>query len=316
MDTFEPLVTIIIPVYNGQDFLADAIDSALSQSYNNTEVIVVNDGSTDLTEMIARSYGDKIRYFYKPNGGVASALNFAIRQAKGDYISWLSHDDLYFTEKIKQQVKVLRNLRDRNSVIFSDWVQFSFSTETLHMRYRDLLSCTEWKLLEKLNVCRVNCRNMGCVGDQKVFRFSMISLLFDGLVNGCTLLIPKELFGKVGYFNEELLTTQDYDMWFRFIRNNVDFVFTSNYVVKSRQHKKQGTVALALKCKKEERLLFKKAGVIFFSLIVRMNSTTFQPIKRRLRGTKNRLLLFCILFFRYLARIFDTVKGRIRMMRF
>ena len=86
-DVFNPLVSIIIPVYNGSNYVKEAIDSALAQTYKNIEVIVVNDGSTDNTEKIVKSYGDKIRYFYKENGGVASALNLAIENSKGEYIS-------------------------------------------------------------------------------------------------------------------------------------------------------------------------------------------------------------------------------------
>ncbi len=80
--SFNPNVSIVIPVYNGANFLAEAIDSALMQSYNNIEVIVVNDGSCDdgKTEAIANSYGNRIRYFHKENGGVATALNLGIHE--------------------------------------------------------------------------------------------------------------------------------------------------------------------------------------------------------------------------------------------
>ena len=76
----KPLISIVIPVYNGSNFLREAIDSALAQTYKNIEIIVVNDGSADdgETERIALSYGDKIRYFKKENGGVSSALNYGI----------------------------------------------------------------------------------------------------------------------------------------------------------------------------------------------------------------------------------------------
>ena len=82
MDTaFHPLVSIIIPVYNGANYMREAIDSALAQTYRNIEIIVVNDGSNDNgeTERIALSYGDKIKYFHKENGGVSSALNLGIQ---------------------------------------------------------------------------------------------------------------------------------------------------------------------------------------------------------------------------------------------
>ena len=97
-----PLVSIIIPVYNGADYVAEAIDSALNQTYKNIEIIVVNDGSNDngKTEKIVLSYGEKIRYFSKENGGVSSALNIGIANMKGEYFSWLSHDDMYLPSKI------------------------------------------------------------------------------------------------------------------------------------------------------------------------------------------------------------------------
>ena len=108
----QPKVSIVIPVFNGSDFLNQAIDSALAQTYPNLEIIVVNDGSTDegKTERIAESYGPKIRYFWKTNGRVASALNFGIQRMTGDYFSWLSHDDVYYPEKIHEQMDLFFEL--------------------------------------------------------------------------------------------------------------------------------------------------------------------------------------------------------------
>ena len=97
----QPLVSIVIPVFNGEDFLDEAIKSAINQTYRNIEILVINDGSTDGTEKIANKYEKQIRYFYKENGGVASALNLAIKEMKGEYFSWLSHDDYYDPSKIE-----------------------------------------------------------------------------------------------------------------------------------------------------------------------------------------------------------------------
>ena len=104
-----PLVSVVIPAYNASDYLAEAIDSALAQTYKNIEIIVVNDGSGDngATEQVAVSYGDKIRYFYKKNGGCASALNYGINVMRGDYFSWLSHDDLYLPAKVENLLKLV-----------------------------------------------------------------------------------------------------------------------------------------------------------------------------------------------------------------
>ena len=118
--TFEPKVSIVIPVYNGANYLREAIDSALEQTYRNTEVIVVNDGSTDggETEDIAISYGDRIRYFTKENGGISTALNLGIQAMSGEYFSWLSHDDVYYPHKIEKQNLYRYILRNHISLVY------------------------------------------------------------------------------------------------------------------------------------------------------------------------------------------------------
>ena len=107
-----PKVSIVIPAYNASNYLEEAIDSALAQTYSNIEIIVVNDGSLDdgATERVALAYGDKIRYFYKENGGSSSALNFGIANMTGEWFSWLSHDDLYLPEKIEKQIAYISSL--------------------------------------------------------------------------------------------------------------------------------------------------------------------------------------------------------------
>lgn len=117
-----PKVSIIIPVYNGADYLEKAIDSALNQSYTNLEVIVVNDGSNDdgKTAEIAKSYGKRIVYIEKENGGVSSALNCGIAKMTGDYFSWLSHDDEYWKEKIERQVAILRKNKNKKMLTLCD----------------------------------------------------------------------------------------------------------------------------------------------------------------------------------------------------
>ena len=81
---YSPKISIVIPAYNASNYLSEAIDSALAQTYPNVEIIVVNDGSKDdgATRAVALSYGDKIRYFEKENGGSSSALNMGIATMK------------------------------------------------------------------------------------------------------------------------------------------------------------------------------------------------------------------------------------------
>jgi hypothetical protein len=212
MNGFNPKVSIVIPVYNGSNYLREAIDSALAQTYKNIEVIVVNDGSTDggKTEGVARSYGDQICYFSKGNGGVASALNLGIRKMKGEYFSWLSHDDVYYSEKIESQIEHIKKT-GKNVILYSDYEFIDHHAKIIKR-----------KLIPRIETNR--------------FR---LALIVSDPVNGCTALIHKDCFNQVGLFNEDLLTTQDYDMWFR-LAQYYEFAHIPRVLLKSRLHPEQG----------------------------------------------------------------------------
>lgn len=212
-----PLVSIIIPVYNGANYMQEAIDSALAQSYKNIEIIVVNDGSNDdgKTENIALSYRDKIRYFYKENGGCASALNMGIKNMQGQYFSWLSHDDIYLPDKIEHQINILNKLDNKDTIIYGGYELIDKKSFSLHfVRPENKYS------QNKLNI-------------------SLFPLL-RGLVHGCTLLIPVKYFHEIGIFDETLPSTQDYALWFKFFRV-ASIHFDNRILVKSRVHSEQGT---------------------------------------------------------------------------
>lgn len=109
----KPLVSILLPVYNESVFLQKAIGSIINQSYPNIEIIIVNDGSTNPeVEEICLKYIGKIVYLRKDNGGVASALNYAINVAKGEYIARMDGDDISYSDRIYKQVEFLENNRD------------------------------------------------------------------------------------------------------------------------------------------------------------------------------------------------------------
>lgn len=211
-----PSVSIIIPVYNGSDFLREAIDSALGQTYGNIEIVVVNDGSRDdgKTEAVALSYGDKIRYIRKANGGVATALNVGIREMKGDYFTWLSHDDLYYPTKTEEQVRFLEELGE-DAVIYGDFEYIDVNGEFLGT-----------KKTGSAQSCGIN-----------------FSLIMEGTINGCTVMVPRHCFDKVGLFDEGLRTTQDFDMWFRLARE-CPFRHQPKVLVKSRVHPNQGSLTI------------------------------------------------------------------------
>ena len=104
-----PLVSIIIPNYNHARYLGDAVHSVLNQDYQNFEIIVVDDGSTDNSREVARQFGEKIHYIYQENAGLSAARNTGIRVAKGSLIGVLDADDMYEPTFISTLVAVLES---------------------------------------------------------------------------------------------------------------------------------------------------------------------------------------------------------------
>ncbi len=102
----EQLISVIIPVYNGERFLKESIDSVFNQKYKNIEVIVVDDGSTDKSAQIAKSYAD-VRYLYQTNQGPSVARNTGIEESTGNFISFIDCDDIWYPEKLKVQIEYL-----------------------------------------------------------------------------------------------------------------------------------------------------------------------------------------------------------------
>ena len=103
----DPVVSVILPVYNGENYLRYAIESVLNQTFHDFELIVVDDGSTDATPSIAGEYRTRLKHVRQQNTGVAGAFNHGITLAAGRYISWLSHDDVFLPNKLARQVEEL-----------------------------------------------------------------------------------------------------------------------------------------------------------------------------------------------------------------
>lgn len=210
-DVTKKLVSVIIPVYNGANYMRDAIESVLAQTYTNIEILVINDGSNDQTREIALSYGDKIRYFEKENGGVSSALNMGIRNMRGEYFSWLSHDDIYYPEKIAENLNALSKVEDKTIPAYSG---FSF----LRMSDKKI-----WRYESDES------RYPGAY-----FEEGLTSVLL-GFISGCSLLIHKSLFDNFGLFDEADRTTQDYRKWYELFCHR-KLIYINKSLVVSRIH--------------------------------------------------------------------------------
>lgn len=182
-------------MYNGADYLRESIDSALAQTYKNLEIIVVNDGSTDggATDEVALSYGDRIRYFTKENGGVSSALNMGIRNMSGDYFSWLSHDDRYDPEKVAASVAYLSSFAERDRLL-AMCGGYYIDKDSNHLRDMQF-HFENGRVYQGVDVVSY--------------------ILTRGVLDACCLLIPKTAFDECGLFNEELRYNQDALMWYQ-----------------------------------------------------------------------------------------------------
>lgn len=209
-----PRVSIIMPVYNGSNYLSTALDSALAQDYDNIEIVIINDGSTDSTKHVIEAYSDeRIRYFEKANGGVATALNLGIQEMTGEYFCWLSHDDVYLPHKISTQLTVY-------SMLYAG---------------QDVVLCSDYQLIDEegrvITTVRLEHSLLMKKPEYAVLR---------GSIHGCSVFIPRRFFDEVGLFDASLPGTQDYDLWSKAMEN-WRFVHLPEPLIQSRWHAEQGS---------------------------------------------------------------------------
>ena len=186
-----PKISVIIPVYNGEKYIEEAIESILAQTYKNVELIVINDGSTDKSFEKIKPYLtlQHIRYIEQKNKGTAAARNAGIRNSSGEYIAFLDHDDLWLPYKLEHQVEYMRE----NPEIGLVHGKFAFIDKS-------------GKSLQKKR------KFIGISGMcfQDLFLLNRIGLV--------TVLIRRECIQKAGYFDEEIKFCEDYAMWLRISR--------------------------------------------------------------------------------------------------
>jgi glycosyltransferase involved in cell wall biosynthesis len=189
-------VSVIIPTYNRARFLKTAVESVLHQTFQDFDISIVDDGSTDKTRQTVFAFNDKrIRYFRHPfNKGNAAARNTGIQNSTGKYVAFLDDDDEWLPDKLKQQVKLLNTTPENVGAVYTGFV-------TIDKRSSKTLSETS---PSKRGSIFDDLLSANCVGTTS------------------TVVLRRKCFQTVGLFDEELVAWVDYDMWLR-VAKEFDF---------------------------------------------------------------------------------------------
>ena len=217
------LISVIMPAYNEEEFIGEAIESVQNQTYSNWELVIVDDASRDKTVEIIRQYAladTRIKlYRFSVNQGACTALNRALQEAQGEYVCWLSADDRYVQEMLESEYCFLTENRQMQAV---------FSVHEFINDKPEVIDA--WPPPEQyLQIGKDGCRE------------PYYTLFYGGnAFNACTLMTTKETFQKAGGFNAEHPYAGDYDLMLRLAaHSNIGFLNKVN--VQSRRHQGQVT---------------------------------------------------------------------------
>ena len=196
----DPLISVIIPVYNGERYLAEAIESALAQTWRPIEVIVVDDGSTDASGSVSKRFGPAVRYDLQPHAGAGAARNRGVALAAGDYLAFLDADDLWVANKLQLQMTAFHSDTPPDAVF--GHVEHFFSLDIPQ------------KLAERLE----------CPAE-------LMSGRFPG-----TMLVKKGVFTRTGSFSTDLRIGEFADWYARAVELGLNDVVIPQMLLRRRIH--------------------------------------------------------------------------------
>jgi glycosyltransferase involved in cell wall biosynthesis len=221
-------VSVVIPVFNCARYVGSAIESVLRQSFKPAEIIVVDDGSTDQSPEIIKSY--PVSYVRKANGGPSSARNVGIRSCQGDYVAFLDADDVWLDGKLKTQVKALQRFPEAAFSFSTIWhFDDGKDTEPTQPYYSRELS--KWISTRKTS-------------DGSVFGNVYEVLLSSNCVDTCSVVAKRHALMEAGLFDESLTVGEDHELWLRLGRKH-PAVFMLNPTSRYRVHSASLTGSLA-----------------------------------------------------------------------
>jgi len=194
----KPIVSIVIPTYNHAEFLQNALNSVLQQTFTDWEVIIVNNYSDDNTEKVVMSFNEERFQLenFRNNGIIAASRNHAIKLAKGEYVAFLDSDDEWFPNKLEECFKLIENSSAEAVCHAERWVgENGYKRD---MQYGP------------------------------ASRATYQSLLYDGnAISTSAVVVKRSVLEKVGSFSEspDMVTAEDYDLWIRIVKSGTNFEF-------------------------------------------------------------------------------------------
>ncbi len=212
-----PLVSIIVPCYNAGLFITEALESILGQTYQNIEIIIINDGSTDdSVEKIKKLSDPRIQLFHQENKGQCAALNAGIASSRGEYIKFFDADDIMCSEHIELQVKTISGRKD--VVASCEWYRF-FNNDISTAVYAPE---TVWENLPPLTWLK-----------------TALTQQYD-MMAAWLWLIPRQMLDEVGYWDERLSLNNDFEFSVRLLLHAKEVLFTKGAKVYYRSGRGEG----------------------------------------------------------------------------
>ena len=289
----EPLISVITPCYNGEKFIGDAIESVINQTYQNWEIIIIDDGSTDDSKEIVDKYrmDQRIKYVqHDANKGIAKTKNTGIRLARGDYLAFLDQDDIWLPSKLELQANCFKNQEEDVGMICTGMI------------FTD----------EKLQYQRIF---MGFKDDNQ--KELVKSMYLQSTNSASVMMIKKKCFSQLGLFDEGLYGWDDFEMWMR-IASQYKIKYIREAVVKKRVHtenaqrlpkvqkeaKKVFDQAVQLhpflaaySAEKQARMLYSEAVTLMKEKEINKAKLKLKETMKRGHGVSKAVFLLILIFF-------------------
>jgi len=203
-------ISVIIPTFNREKLLGKTLESVLNQTVKADEIIVIDDGSTDNTKKIVSNYqNERIIYIYKKNSGVSSARNQGIKLASNDWLCFLDSDDIWENNKLEKQIEFHKK---NPHILFSN-------TDELWMFNGKIIKQKKHQ--------------------HKPKGFCFEQNIPNTLIGASTIMIHKKVLDEVGYFDEELIACEDYDLWLRILDKYELGLIDEKLIIKIAGHENQ-----------------------------------------------------------------------------